>query len=705
MAEILEMEARLKNFISQNLTKIRDDLKNMERTAKKSFASVDSGADKVINTLKKFVGAAAAIALARKAWMALNQLAKESVELFKIQEQAVQRLRVSVGDTTDSLVKYAGELQKVTTYGDEEIVAAQALIANFIKEEDQIKKLIPAVLDFAAAKQFKLTAAADLVTKTIASETNALTRYGLEVEGAAGSSERLESAVNALNTAFGGTATAIAELDTGQLDQINNRIGDIKEGIGQDVIPLYQEWAKLNEQILTGISAIVKVIAASPADIALEKIRAAASPLTEVEMQMLKVEKQINDLRSGKGSDVQQQNAERFLTIHEETLKVLEAERLSILKGEVAGPQVGEPKKAGKWVDLRPTDEQKKAGEKAAEESKKAAEKAAEELKRVEDKFFTDSVAAYLDFNKKRAEDQATANQQQLDAEKVLRDASIRLIGDDGERELAMFDAQTSDLIDGIIGSEDTITAIKLAAEKERKELSDEMVEAKKQKDIQSAIDAAEQIASSAIGLNNQLINLSRQARQQELSNEKARIGGLKIGQKEKDKLIKKAEAENKKAANKEKALSLTSAVVSTALAIAKANSATPYPPVNAVLMALAGAAGAVQIATIASQKFAGGGIVGGNSPIGDRNMIAANTNEVVLNPRQQAELLFNIANGGGGGGGSNLNVSFNVASGANLDNDAADKIVNSVTGLAKALENAERAGALGDFKQMIGVS
>ena len=705
MAEILEMEARLKNFISQNLTKIRDDLKNMERTAKKSFASVDSGADKVIKTLKGFVGAAAAIALARKAWMALNQLAKESVELFKIQEQAVQRLRVSVGDTTDSLVKYAGELQKVTTYGDEEIVAAQALIANFIKEEDQIKKLIPAVLDFAAAKQFKLAAAADLVTKTIASETNALTRYGLEVEGAAGSSERLDSAVNALNTAFGGTATAIAELDTGQLDQINNRIGDIKEGIGQDVIPLYQEWAKLNEQILTGISAIVKVIAASPADIALEKIRAAASPLTEVEMQMLKVEKQINDLRSGKGSDVQQQNAERFLTIHEETLKVLEAERLSILKGEVAGPQVGEPKKAGKWVDLRPTDEQKKAGEKAAEESKKAAEKAAEELKRVEDKFFTDSVAAYLDFNKKRAEDQATANQQQLDAEKVLRDASIRLIGDAGERELAMFDAQTTDMIDGLVGREETITAIKLAAESERAELLAEIAEAKKQEDIQRAIDVAGQIISASNMVGNNVIALSRQTRLQELSDEKERINAMKITQKEKEKLLKQAEAANKDKAKKEKAIALNLAIINTALAITSAIANASSNTEKIIMGILIGAAGAVQIATIASQKMAGGGIVGGSSPIGDRNLIAANTNEVVLNPRQQAELLFNIANGGGGGGGSNLNVSFNVASGANLDNDAADKIVNSVNGLAKALENAERAGALNDFKQMIGVS
>jgi len=175
----------------------------------------------------------------------------------------------------------------------------------------------------------------------------------------------------------------------------------------------------------------------------------------------------------------------------------------------------------------------------------------------------------------------------------------------------------------------------------------------------------------------------------------------MKITQKEKEKLIKRAEDANRKAAIKEKAIALNMAVVNTALGVTSALTVKPTA-LGIVLAALIGAAGAVEIATIASQKMAGGGIVGG-SPVGDKNIIAANANEVVLNPRQQAELLFNIANGGGrGGDGGSFNIAFNVAAGANLDNDAADRIVNSVEGLGLALENANRAGTLNDFKEQI---
>jgi len=61
------------------------------------------------------------------------------------------------------------------------------MIAAFVQEEDQIKELTRVSLDFAAAKGVDLKTASDLITKTFASSTNALSRYGLSVEGAAGS--------------------------------------------------------------------------------------------------------------------------------------------------------------------------------------------------------------------------------------------------------------------------------------------------------------------------------------------------------------------------------------------------------------------------------------------------------------------------------------------------------------------------------------
>lgn len=73
-------------------------------------------------------------------------------------------------------------------------------------------------------------------------------------------------------------------------------------------------------------------------------------------------------------------------------------------------------------------------------------------------------------------------------------------------------------------------------------------------------------------------------------------------------------------------------------------------------IAAIAGVAGI--IAALASMsKFEKGGIVGGNSTRGDRNIIRANTGEMILNKAQQGTL-WNMLNGKGGIGG---NVQFKI--------------------------------------------
>ena len=166
-----------------------------------------------------------------------------AIDKFKVQELAVRKLDTALGYATKSLQDYAAGLQKVTTFGDENIINAMALIGMFVKEEDKIKKLTVATLDFAASKGVDLAMASDLIVKTFASSTNALSRYGLIVEGAAGSNERLNSLLQAMSV-YGGQAEAMAKTLTGQLEQLNNELGDQQEEIGERLIPI---WVSLNQ--------------------------------------------------------------------------------------------------------------------------------------------------------------------------------------------------------------------------------------------------------------------------------------------------------------------------------------------------------------------------------------------------------------------------------------------------------------------------
>lgn len=168
-----------------------------------------------------------------------------AIELYKVQEQAVRKLDTALGYNTISLQRYAASLQRVTTYGDEVIIDAMALLGAFVKDEEQIKKLTKATLDLAVAKGMDLVAAADLVSKTVGSSTNALSRYGIQVNGAVGSTERLESTVQSISDLFGGQATEQAKTYTGQLQQMENATSDNYEIVGKNLIPVMAELSKM----------------------------------------------------------------------------------------------------------------------------------------------------------------------------------------------------------------------------------------------------------------------------------------------------------------------------------------------------------------------------------------------------------------------------------------------------------------------------
>lgn len=92
----------------------------------------------------------------------------------------------------------------------------------------------------------------------------------------------------------------------------------------------------------------------------------------------------------------------------------------------------------------------------------------------------------------------------------------------------------------------------------------------------------------------------------------KQQIEKEKIAKKE-EQLQKKQDALEKKRKQQQKQQSLINAIVNTALGVTQALSAYP-PPASWALAAAVGAMGAVQIATISSQKYAQGGVLDGPS-------------------------------------------------------------------------------------------
>ena len=156
----------------------------------------------------------------------------KTIKAFGEQELAEKKLETAIGRTSQSLLDQASALQQVTTFGDESIIQVQALIGAFTKDEESIKKATKATLDLAAAKGMDLFSAADLVSKTLGSSTNAMSRYGISVTGAVGSTERLNTLTKNIANTFGGQASAQADTLTGKFKQMQHAAGDTGEAIG-----------------------------------------------------------------------------------------------------------------------------------------------------------------------------------------------------------------------------------------------------------------------------------------------------------------------------------------------------------------------------------------------------------------------------------------------------------------------------------------
>ena len=225
--------------------------------SEKGAGKVAAGFKKVDNSVASAAKSAAMYAGAYIGVRGIISITKRAIEAFGIQEDAEKKLEVALGGVSKELLAQASALQQLTTSGDETIIGVQASIAAFTDNEQAIARATEATLDMAAATGMDLKAAGDLVAKSLGSSTNALSRYGVEVTGAVGSTERLDTLTGNIADKFAGQAAAAAETMAGQMQQASNAAGDAAESFGELLAPRVIEVANLLKE---GAEAVIDFI-------------------------------------------------------------------------------------------------------------------------------------------------------------------------------------------------------------------------------------------------------------------------------------------------------------------------------------------------------------------------------------------------------------------------------------------------------------
>jgi len=211
------------------------------------------------NILKYAAGVTAAVA----AVAGLVKVGKDLIDAYAVQETAENNLMAAIRATgeessisMDAMKAYASSLQDVTLYGDETILSGQSLLQSLADlDQDGLQSVTPHVLDFATAMGIDLKSAMSLVGKTLGSSTNALGRYGIEIDMSGSKSEKLAQLTQALNDKFGGMAEAAGETTTGALKQMRNAVGDLKEELGKSIADGLEPFARATTNLVSKLTS------------------------------------------------------------------------------------------------------------------------------------------------------------------------------------------------------------------------------------------------------------------------------------------------------------------------------------------------------------------------------------------------------------------------------------------------------------------
>lgn len=251
-----------------------------EMAAKSARGNVAGVGDETEKAAQKAAGAAAvfqerwaaaaaatgaAIVGIRQAASALSDLLSASSE----QEDALVRVNAALqaqGTFTPQLAaqyaELASQFQRTTIFGDELISEMQGLLIQIGGVmPDQMEGALTAATNLAAGLRIDLRTATQLVGKAFAGETGTLKRYGIVIDEAKLKAGGATAVLEAINEKMGGQAQAQAATYSGQMKQLANQYGDVKEEAGamlaQAILPVLTAFTSLSPTTQLVISAAV----------------------------------------------------------------------------------------------------------------------------------------------------------------------------------------------------------------------------------------------------------------------------------------------------------------------------------------------------------------------------------------------------------------------------------------------------------------
>lgn len=248
-----------------NSTSFKKSLNNIQTQANNAGSKISNSFSKIA----KVVGTAFSVAM-------ITRFSKECVSAANIQTEAetklttVMRQRMSASNKAISSVKnYASALQETGVVGDEVQLAGAQQLSTFLKTDDALKKLMPAMNNLAVQQNGvnvtseSMVNIGNLMGKVMQGQTSALTRVGITFSDAqaqvlkyGNEEQRVAMLSQVITDNVGNMNKALANTPAGRIQQLKNSFGDMQETLGRGLNNVFSPMLGFLTKIVTKLSQV-----------------------------------------------------------------------------------------------------------------------------------------------------------------------------------------------------------------------------------------------------------------------------------------------------------------------------------------------------------------------------------------------------------------------------------------------------------------
>lgn len=202
---------------------------------KKLGSNLDSLADKTskLDKASRLLGAGAIVAFGAASVKAFADAEQQTMRL----QLAYQRFPAINDRSLQSMLKLNDAIQSSTGFDNDALAAAEAKLAMYKLNGQQIQSLIPLVTDYARAQNIDVVEAATNIGRAFIGNSRALKAIGIDFKATGDTARDVATVMDALSGTVGGTADAFGQTTAGQLQIAQQEFQDMQEEIGAALVP------------------------------------------------------------------------------------------------------------------------------------------------------------------------------------------------------------------------------------------------------------------------------------------------------------------------------------------------------------------------------------------------------------------------------------------------------------------------------------